>query len=162
MTRSSPYWASSMTSAATAASPRGPTSSRCSRRERRSAAAPGRGARSRSSPRAGPRSPTRTSTPHQDAETGELFAALRDAIESDLSPHQREVLVAATLNEVPIDVLAERLNATRGALYKTIHDARGKLRAALAARELGVGDHTATATTRPHDAPRRTSQASVA
>jgi RNA polymerase sigma-70 factor, ECF subfamily len=92
------------------------------------------------------------STPHQDAETGELLAALRDAIEDDLTPHQREVFVAATLNEVPIDVLAERLNATRGALYKTIHDARGKLRAALAARELDVGDRTATATTRPHAA----------
>ena len=102
------------------------------------------------------------STPHQDAETGELLAALRDAIEDDLTPHQREVFVAATLNEVPIDVLAERLNATRGALYKTIHDARGKLRAALAARGLGVGDRTATATTRPHGAPRRASQATVA
>jgi RNA polymerase sigma-70 factor (ECF subfamily) len=29
---------------------------------------------------------------------------------------------------VPIDVLAERLNTTRGALYKTLHDARKKLR----------------------------------
>src|SRR5919197_703131 len=32
------------------------------------------------------------------------------------------------LNGVPIDVLAERLNTTRGALYKTLHDARQKLR----------------------------------
>ena len=40
---------------------------------------------------------------------------------------------------------AERLNTTRGALYKTIHDARRKLRAALATRELGVGEYeTAT------------------
>jgi RNA polymerase sigma-70 factor (ECF subfamily) len=88
----------------------------------------------------------RDSTPHQDAETTELFAALQEAIESDLSPHQREVLVAATLNDVPIDVLAERLDTTRGALYKTIHDARRKLRAALATRGLGVGDYTETAT----------------
>jgi RNA polymerase sigma-70 factor, ECF subfamily len=29
---------------------------------------------------------------------------------------------------VPIDVLAERLSSTRGALYKTLHDARRKLR----------------------------------
>ena len=42
----------------------------------------------------------------------------------DLSPHQREVLVAVTLNDVPIDVLADRLNTTRGALYQTIHDSR--------------------------------------
>ena len=74
--------------------------------------------------------------PHEDAETGELLAALRDEIERALSPHQREVLVALALNEIPIDVLAERLNTTRGALYKTLHDARRKLRGALAARGL--------------------------
>jgi RNA polymerase sigma-70 factor, ECF subfamily len=42
---------------------------------------------------------------------------------------------------VPIDVLAEPLNTTRGALYKTLHDARQKLRGGLAARGLSVGDH---------------------
>jgi RNA polymerase sigma-70 factor (ECF subfamily) len=82
------------------------------------------------------------STPQQDVETTELFAALQEAIKADLSPHQREVLVAVTLNDVPIDVMAERLNTTRGALYKTIHDARRKLRAALATRGLSVGGHT--------------------
>jgi RNA polymerase sigma-70 factor, ECF subfamily len=42
------------------------------------------------------------------------------------------VLVAVALNDIPIDVLAERLSSTRGALYKTIHDARKKLRSHLA------------------------------
>jgi RNA polymerase sigma-70 factor, ECF subfamily len=68
------------------------------------------------------------------AETRELFAALREEIEGCLSERQRQVLVAVTLNGVPIDVLAERLGSTRGALYKTLHDARRKLRTALAAR----------------------------
>jgi RNA polymerase sigma-70 factor (ECF subfamily) len=54
-----------------------------------------------------------------------------DAIRSELSPHQREVLTALVLADVPIDVLAQRLNTTRGALYKTLHDARRKLRAAV-------------------------------
>jgi RNA polymerase sigma-70 factor (ECF subfamily) len=76
------------------------------------------------------------STPQEDLEAAELLAALRDAIERDLSPRQRQVLLAVTLHDVPIDVLAERLDTTRGALYKTIHDARRKLRAALAAREM--------------------------
>ena len=75
-------------------------------------------------------------TPEQNAESAELFGALRAAIERELTPHQREVLVAVALNDVPIDVLAERLNTTRGALYKTVHDSRQKLRAALAARGL--------------------------
>jgi len=77
-------------------------------------------------------------TPHEDAETAELLIALQNAMRTQLSAHQREVLVAVTLNDVPIDVLAERLNTTRGALYKTIHDARHKLRRALAARGLGA------------------------
>jgi RNA polymerase sigma-70 factor (ECF subfamily) len=48
-----------------------------------------------------------------------------------LTAHQRRVLVALAINGVPIDVLAERLATTRGALYKTLHDARRKLRAHL-------------------------------
>jgi RNA polymerase sigma-70 factor, ECF subfamily len=73
------------------------------------------------------------------AEDAELFAALREEIKGSLSDRQREVLVAVALNGVPIDVLAERLGSTRGALYKTLHDARRKLRAALAARGFRVG-----------------------
>ena len=78
------------------------------------------------------------STPQQDAETSELLNGLQQAIRDDLSPHQRRVLVAVTIDDVPIDVLAERLDTTRGALYKTIHDARRKLRSGLAARGLGA------------------------
>jgi RNA polymerase sigma-70 factor (ECF subfamily) len=55
-----------------------------------------------------------------------------------LTPHQRRVLVALALNGVPIDVLAERLGSTRGALYKTLHDARRKLRRELAERGLSL------------------------
>jgi RNA polymerase sigma-70 factor (ECF subfamily) len=72
------------------------------------------------------------STLQQGAERAELLAALREAMERDLTPHQRRILVAVALDGVPIDVLAERLGTTRGALYKTIHDARRRLRAALA------------------------------
>jgi RNA polymerase sigma-70 factor (ECF subfamily) len=74
-------------------------------------------------------------SPATTTEASELLGAIRDAIADALTPHQRDVLVATTLNDVPIDVLAERLNTTRGALYKTLHDARRKLRGRLA--ELG-------------------------
>jgi RNA polymerase sigma-70 factor (ECF subfamily) len=73
----------------------------------------------------------RQATPDLDAESGELMGAVQDAIEQELTPHQRKILVAITLNDVPIDVLAERLGTTRGALYKTLHDARRKLRVVL-------------------------------
>ncbi|HEX6713063.1 MAG TPA: sigma-70 family RNA polymerase sigma factor [Thermoleophilaceae bacterium] len=77
----------------------------------------------------------RSESPATTTETSELLGAVGDAIAATLTPHQRDVLVATTLNGVPIDVMAERLNTTRGALYKTLHDARRKLRAHL--EELG-------------------------
>jgi RNA polymerase sigma-70 factor, ECF subfamily len=66
--------------------------------------------------------------PEADVEQGELLATLQQAIGEILTPHQRRVLVALALNGVPIDVLADRLDTTRAALYKTLHDARRKLR----------------------------------
>ena len=66
-------------------------------------------------------------------ETDELVRALRAAIDGALTPHQRTVFVALALGQVPIDVLCERFGTTRGALYKTLHDARRKLRGELAA-----------------------------
>jgi RNA polymerase sigma-70 factor (ECF subfamily) len=91
----------------------------------------------------------RRATPDVSAEACELIHAVRDAIAEVLTPHQRAVLVAITLNDVPIDVLAERRGTTRGALYKTVHDARRKLRARLAQDGLAV-DHP-----RRHAASRR-------
>jgi RNA polymerase sigma-70 factor (ECF subfamily) len=66
--------------------------------------------------------------PEQYAEQRELLHSLADGIHTVLTPHQRTVLVALAVTGVPIDVLAERLGTTRGALYKTLHDARRKLR----------------------------------
>ena len=77
--------------------------------------------------------------PDAEVEQSELLAALQRAIDDVLTPHQRRVLVALALNGVPIDVLADRLNTTRGALYKTLHDARRKLRAHLDACGLSSG-----------------------
>jgi RNA polymerase sigma-70 factor (ECF subfamily) len=61
-------------------------------------------------------------------ESLDLARALRKAVAEELTPRQREVFVAVVLNEVPGDVLAERLGSTRGAIYKTVYDARRKLR----------------------------------
>ena len=67
----------------------------------------------------------------QSVEESELLRAIGAAVQTVLTPHQREVFSALALGGVPIDVLAERLGTTRGALYKTLHDARRKLRRAL-------------------------------
>ena len=71
-----------------------------------------------------------SSSAHEQLERAETLEQLRTAM-TRLTPQQRQVFTALALNEVPIDVLAERLETTRGALYKTLHDARRKLRAEL-------------------------------
>jgi RNA polymerase sigma-70 factor (ECF subfamily) len=76
--------------------------------------------------------------PDTELEQSELLTTVQAAIDEMLTPHQRRVLVALALNGVPIDVLADRLNTTRGALYKTLHDARRKLRKHLDERGLSL------------------------
>jgi RNA polymerase sigma-70 factor, ECF subfamily len=78
--------------------------------------------------------------PEAAAEHAELLAAVRDAVAEVLTPQQREVLLTVVAGRVPLDVLAERRGTTRGALYKTIHDARRKLRVHLAASGLLAGE----------------------
>jgi RNA polymerase sigma-70 factor (ECF subfamily) len=67
----------------------------------------------------------------EELEAAELLAAIAEAVPRCLTDHQRRVLTALALDGVPVDVLAERLDTTRGALYKTLHDARRRLRAEL-------------------------------
>ena len=71
--------------------------------------------------------------PDDDAENAALLEAVRDGIRTALTPRQRQILVAAVLEGVPIDVLAERLDSNRNALYKVLHDARQRLRSHVAA-----------------------------
>lgn len=91
---------------------------------------------------------SREVSPQRRAEERELLSALRRAVEEELTAHQRTVFVALALNHVPIDVLAEQMETTRGALYKTLHDARSKLRAQLAADGQGP-EEWRTASRRP-------------
>jgi len=71
--------------------------------------------------------------PAREAERRELADAVRRAVDEQLTPRQRQVFVAIVLDGVPLDALAIRLGSTRNALYKTMFDARRKLRASLAA-----------------------------
>jgi RNA polymerase sigma-70 factor, ECF subfamily len=70
----------------------------------------------------------REGTAEARVESAELFRALRHAIAEELTARQRQVFVAVALNEVEIDVVADQLSSTRGAIYKVLHDARTKLR----------------------------------
>jgi RNA polymerase sigma-70 factor (ECF subfamily) len=74
----------------------------------------------------------RAATAERRAELDELLAETRRAVDEVLTARQRDVFVAAAVQEIPIDVLAERLGSSRGAIYKMLHDSRRKLRGALA------------------------------
>jgi RNA polymerase sigma-70 factor (ECF subfamily) len=75
----------------------------------------------------------RGASPADVTEAAQLGRALEAAIAEALTPHQRRVVLALVVEEVPIDVLADRVGSTRNALYKTLHDARRRLRAELVA-----------------------------
>ena len=75
------------------------------------------------------------STAQARIESTDLLEALRRAVAEELSPRQREVFIAVALNDVEIDAVAERLQSTRGAVYKVLHDARRKLRLRLEREE---------------------------
>jgi RNA polymerase sigma-70 factor, ECF subfamily len=70
----------------------------------------------------------RAGTAEAGIESAELLRALRRAITEELTARQRQVFVAVALNDVEIDVVADQLSSTRGAIYKVLHDARTKLR----------------------------------
>lgn len=71
--------------------------------------------------------------PAASGERRELVRQLRRAIDEDLTPHQRRIFEAVVLQGIPLDQLAVELDTNRNALYKTMFDARRKLRVALAA-----------------------------
>jgi RNA polymerase sigma-70 factor, ECF subfamily len=72
-------------------------------------------------------------TPEQAAESADLLAAVRRAVEEELTSRQRQVFTALVIDGIPLDALAVRLGTSRNALYKMMFDARGKIRAALVA-----------------------------
>ena len=72
----------------------------------------------------------------QESTSARAFDGLRRAVETELSVRQRRIFEAIVLNQVPLDVLTIEMDTNRGAIYKTMFDARRKLRATLAAEGL--------------------------
>jgi RNA polymerase sigma-70 factor, ECF subfamily len=71
--------------------------------------------------------------PASESEWRDLAGALRQAVEEELTEHQRRVFTAIVLDAVPLDALVAELGSSRNAIYKTMFDARRKLRARLVA-----------------------------
>lgn len=71
--------------------------------------------------------------PDDQAARAEMVSALRQAVTEELTDHQRTVFVALVVDQVPLEALVSRMGTNRNAIYRTMFDARRKLRAALAA-----------------------------
>lgn len=71
---------------------------------------------------------------------GEVRQVIWDVMEHDLTDHQRRILLLMVFHEVPMDEVVQQLNANRNAIYKSLHDARRKLKSGLQARGFEVGE----------------------
>lgn len=78
--------------------------------------------------------------PHQQIEQSEIILVIKDIIRNGLTPRQQIVLKLMVFDEVPMDVIVERLETNRNAVYKLLHDARKKVKQQLEARGFGVED----------------------
>jgi len=71
--------------------------------------------------------------PGEHAQRAEMVRAVRDAVDQTLTDHQRRLFTAIVLEAMPPDAVAERLGTNRNAIYKSLYDARRKIRAYLVA-----------------------------
>jgi RNA polymerase sigma-70 factor (ECF subfamily) len=76
--------------------------------------------------------PVHADSPHELSVAKESAERLARLITDELTPRQREVLIALTIDGEPAAELAKRLDTSTGALYKNLYDARRKLEAGLA------------------------------
>ena len=101
--------------------------------------------------------PERLGVSPEDVALGaELVSAVREAVDRALTDHQRRVFTAIVVRGTAVDAVAAELGTTRGAVYKTVFDARVSLRRALVAaghlpEQTGAAGRGGT---RGHGAPR--------
>lgn len=79
-----------------------------------------------------------STSPERDTERAEIMAMIQRGLDQVLTEKQRIALTAYTIDGVPIEELAHRLDTNRNALYKLVHDARVKLKRYLESQGLGV------------------------
>lgn len=78
--------------------------------------------------------------PDLAARQREIWSVVRDVIDHDLTPRQRELLIAIAFEDVPMDVVTKQFNTNRNAVYKMLHDARAKLKKSLEERGFAMQD----------------------
>lgn len=66
--------------------------------------------------------------PADRAAAADLAAAVRRAVDEELTDHQRRLFVAIVVDGVPLDAVVAELGTNRNAVYKAVFDARRKIR----------------------------------
>jgi len=91
--------------------------------------------------------------PERSVEQRQAWASLSELIETSLTPLQRKALIAHAFQDMPLDLVADWLGTNRNSLYKLIHDARKRLKAALQARGVTHRELIAIFDTPPPERP---------
>ncbi len=72
-------------------------------------------------------------SPESAAQSADLLREVRRVVTEELTDRQRQVFVALVVDAVPLDALVHQLGSNRNAIYKTMFDARRKIRQTLVA-----------------------------
>ncbi len=80
------------------------------------------------------------SDPEMATTRRDIWEIITGIIRDELTEKQGSVLKLIIFDEVPMDVVVQRLNSDRNAVYKLLHDARRKLKLGLQSHGFGVGE----------------------
>ena len=80
------------------------------------------------------------SAPEASAMQAEVSRVIQSVIKHDLTDKQRRVISLMVFHQVPLDEVVRYMGTNRNAVYKTLHDARRKIKSSLQARGFEVGE----------------------
>lgn len=79
-------------------------------------------------------------SPDTLTQQSDMMQRIGRLINEELTDKQRQAMVAAAIEGVPLEEVARRMNMNRNALYKLLHDARLRLKRRLASEGLTTDD----------------------
>jgi len=84
--------------------------------------------------------PTSVGDPARAAEQAEVVALLDRMITEELTPKQRQAMLAKHIKGMPLEEVARRMGMKRNTLYKLLHDARLRLKRRMVSEGLEPGE----------------------
>jgi RNA polymerase sigma-70 factor (ECF subfamily) len=78
--------------------------------------------------------------PESNVEQADMMARVQRIITEELTDKQRQAMIAVSIQGMPLEEVARRMNTKRNALYKLLHDGRVRLKSRLAQEGLSPAD----------------------